>query len=507
MHKFSVVPFILRCVVVLMSFLLNSHGYDIGCIYPNELGDDPIQTRIMHGDQLIGLVTGLINENEMTQPFMARFGLYVTGCSALCLAYHDPDVKDPFTQFPTFFTVPVFGQNAYSVLMCEAQCWEYVWPTYMESGMKSYFHNLGLDVTEPSERMDIVDALQQNFYMGSPTELETILLTDDFHPFTIGHIAGVMIKQRLKYDGFNEDGEMMWDKTLEQEVPCTANCRPFQPTTGYQPMPDPRKYSFLNTDTSKYDCTGYCRHWQPVLDKGTPSGTISRKEYTLPHIGYSATPYLRDATLTLQDPNYDYYNESLDVVERLRETSGDSAKKMLISLFRGEPNFGMHGLRGPIQVQVNENYVDDLSYQEMILQFFAVSLIEYDAIIQVWKEKVEHDLVRPSTIIQQWGDDVLNTFGGDIDFYGPQDIAARNFETILPPIDSSAEFPSIHSCFCTTLMEFWDTYLLQMHGETLTNFTVAVPGYDNALTFPDMEEYRDKCGESMLWAGDRKSVV
>lgn len=349
--------------------------------------------------------------------------------------------------------------------------------------------------------MDIVSGLQQYFYFGNSTEITSILQNDDFHPFTIGHIAGMQVKQRLKYDGFNEEGEMMWDPSLQAEVSCTANCIPFQPTTGYQPRPDPRKYSFLDSDTSKYDCTGMCRNFQPELDMGTPAGTISRKEITLPHIGYKATPYLRDATSTLQDPNYDYYQESLDVVERLRQTSSDDSKKLMIKLFRGLPNKGMHGLRGTLQLLSNAKFSDQITYQDNMLLFFALSLIEYDGIIQVWKEKLDHDLVRPSTVIQQWGDDTINTFGGDIDSNAPQDISARNFRNFINPIDSTPEFPSIHSCFCTTLMEFMDLYLDQMYGDTLQDFSFVVPGEVESVTFQNMEEYRDKCSESQLWGG------
>lgn len=387
--------------------------------------------------------------------------------------------------------------------MCQAQCWQYTYSTYhdMMPGLRDYFHSVGLAVTDPFERTDIVNALMEFFSNGSSADIISVLENDDFHPFTIGHIAGLQVYQRLKYDGFNEDGSMMWDPTLEAELPCTANCRPFQPTTGYQPKPDPRKHSFLNSDTSKYDCTAMCRNWQPELDMGTPSGTISRKEFTLPHIGYKVTPYLRPVTTTLQDPNYDYYQESLDVVERIRQTSSDNSKKLMIKLFQGVPNKGIHGLRGALQNLTNEKFADQLTYLDNMLLFFALSLIEYDGIIQVWREKVEHDLVRPATVIRQWGNDTLNTFGGDSDYNGPQDISARNFEPYLTPIDSTSEFPSIHSCFCTTLMEFMDLYLDQMYGDTLQDFTFVVPGTASSVTFQNMEEYRDMCSESRLWGG------
>ena len=40
----------------------------------------------------------------------------------MCLSFHDEDVLDPLDMQPQFMTVPEFGQNAYSTLLCIPQC-------------------------------------------------------------------------------------------------------------------------------------------------------------------------------------------------------------------------------------------------------------------------------------------------------------------------------------------------------------------------------------------------
>merc|ERR1712183_804509 len=125
---------------------------------------------------------------------------------------------------------------------------------------------------------------------------------------------------------------------------------------------------------------------------------------------------------------------------------------------------------------------------------FAVSLVEYDGMIQVWREKARHDLVRPTTVIKHWDDDVLNTYGGD-QYDGPVDIPARDFESILPPYEPSPEFPSINSCQCQGLLEFYDLYTVEMYGEKLQNFE------HKNFFFEDMTQFRKNCAESQIYAG------
>lgn len=488
----------LLSLIVIFFPVYKSYAYDIRCIYPRELGEDLLEIRYTTiGAIFQGIMVEFAGEaynHLMTSPKMIRSGVYQNSCAVLCLAFHDPDVLNPWTKEQTFTTVPEFGHNAYSVAMCQYQCWLYGSPE-IETETKEAFNERGLNVTEAHNRPDIMSAMTTLQEDGSTNEIMAILEDEDYHPYTVGHIAGIQMRWQQSDDGFNANGNSTWCPILQQEVPCSANCRPFQDTVGYNPVPDPRIHTYLSTDSSKYDCTGYCRYWQPEQNRGSDRGTISREEFTLPHIGIKANTYLLDAEVTLEDPQYDYYQESLQVVEELRLTSSDPFKKKLVEYFIGRDHVGMHDVRADVQRKARDLIIDYHSYQDDSLFYFGLGLIEYESVIHVWREKLHHNLVRPTTVIKQWGNDTLNTYGGDINSSGPLNITARDFEALLFTVDSTPEFPSEHSCYCTALMEFVDLYLDSMYGVSLQNFEL------RDILYANMTVLRDRCANSRVWGG------
>jgi len=474
--------------------LLKSCAYEIGCIWPPRLSDDVIEARrtLMY-DIIVPLEESYGGYEDESQPIIARRGVYMNGCGTLCLAFHDPDVLDPFTKEPTFTTVPSFGQNAYSSTMCHFQCMIVIWEDYydMMPQMVVELNNIGVDVTVPSEREDISAAMQTLFQNGdSISEIMTILNNDDFHPYTMGLVAGSYISKYMRLDGFNAKGLTKWCPVLQQEVTCTANCRKFQDTTGYVPVPDPRYHTNLSTDLNKYNCTGLCRHWQPEQRMDSTKGTILREEFAVPHIGIKARTFLRDTEVILEDPEYDYYRESLDVVERVDQSFRDAYKMKMIDLFHGDGNggIGIHQLRGSITNVILSRFRSFHSYQDQTLFRFGFSLAEYESFVHAYREKVHHDLVRPTTVIKQWGDDMLNI--------GGRNFAARDFEAIYPMLESSAEYPSELSCACTAFAEFTDSFVDEFYGGILENIA-----YPYGITFRNMTEFNDICGQTQLWAG------
>jgi hypothetical protein len=218
---------------------------------------------------------------------------------------------------------------------------------------------------------------------------------------------------------------------------------------------------------------------------------LRQQEFVVPHIGTHAHTFLREPTLTLSDPEYDLYLDSLQVIEEVKITSGDEYRKKAVQIMDDKL-----AVRAIIQVSVKSQFIDDqqMSFQDWLMYLLGISTVEYDGVIQTWHEKVKHDLVRPTTIIKHWDNDILNTFGGEVNFDGPVDIAARDFEAFIRVMPHS-EFPSGSSCLCTTYMEFTDLYLNSKYNSTITDFT------GRGLTFANMEELRDVCSQSRIWGG------
>jgi len=303
-------------------------------------------------------------------------------------------------------------------------------------------------------------------------------------------MAGFRVMDYVKDDGWNADGMLQYSHKQDATVPCTGNCRRFQDTSGYTPVPDPRTFPDLSEDETVYNCTGLCRRWQP-LQEGDEAGSLKNQEFVVPHIGKYAHTYLREPSLSLSDPEYDLYEDSLLVIEEVKMTSGDDYKKAAVKLFDDKGY-----VRQLIQTHLRNKF--DLSFQDYLLFLYGISAGEYDGAVQSWHEKAAHDLVRPTTVIKHWDDDMLMTFGGDVDHDGPVEIAARDFEAFIR-VMPHPEFPSGSSCLCTTYMEYTDLWTGDLFGRMPEN----IVHYEDGIkfNFTDMTDLRDHCSNSRIWGG------
>lgn len=473
-------------------------GYDIRCIYPENMIQDPFEARY----NIAQFHSALLVDYELETPVMIHIAHQWALCQGSCLAYHDEDVLDPHDLEPTFVTVPPFGQNAYAMNMCAAQCYLHV-----NSGFSNftalaheYMHDtFGLNVTYPETRMDIFNAWVQKEVYNNIQPMMGILEAEDYHPLTMGHVIGFKVRYYMETDGWNFLGDETYSTVHQVTVPCSSSCRVYQDTTGYEPVLDPLKHPNF---TSINDCASDCKRWQP-LQEGDSIGNLKHQEFIVPHIGEKAKTYLRQPSLTLDDPDYDLTQESLLVVERLRASSFDQYQKDSIKFFDNKLK-----VRGVFQqgmkVQLKEGGIH--SYQDHVLWLLGLSAAEYDGIIQAWHEKRHHDLVRPTTVIKRWNNVELYTYGGDRTNEGPVYISARDFEAFVR-VMPHPEFPSGSSCLCTTYYEFTDIYTTQKYNMTLQNleWNNRVPqNWDPNADYyilQDMEELRDVCGDSRLWGG------
>jgi hypothetical protein len=482
----------MKSSVFLVGLLGTAYAYDVGCLYPDKAPVDAIAAR----NKIVFSTLDALDEMTET-PYVVHFFHAVTMCQAMCVSYHTPGMLDPLTLEPTWFTVEPYGQNAYSILMCMSQCNQWVVQDfeYYEE-MRDRF---GFDIewVQETEQQDILDAtnscpLDQKNCAGGCGAICTIFQGSGFDPYTVGSYLGVLVRNYFDSDGFNALGDMTYGRMVDGPVPCTSSCRLNQDTSGYKPRPNPRDFPEENPDTNKYDCTGDCRRWQP-LQEGDEYGNLVEQEFVAAHIGEYANTYVRNATITLEDPMYDLYNESLRVIEEVKMTSSDNYKKDAIAMMDDKLK-----VRGVIQDAVNAEVFDsgEMSFQEYTMFLIGISTAEIDGLIQAWKEKRHHDLVRPTTVIKYWDDDILNTFSGHRGVDGPVDIAARDFEAFIR-VMPHPEFPSGSSCLCTAYQEFTDKWLMDRYNRSITNFGSRF----NNIVFEDMSDLREICGQSRLWGG------
>ena len=148
-------------------------------------------------------------------------------------------------------------------------------------------------------------------------------------------------------------------------------------------------------------------------------------------------------------------------------------------------------------------------------------IILWFIVIYAWREKIHHDLVRPTTVIQRWGEDELTTFDGNRKKPTVTKINAYDFQAFARVMPHS-EFPSGSSCICTAYHEFTDIFTNHYFSKNITDMFWGYGGIDfgcSSLSVMDpvhadflgckqggfkvenMKKLAQECGDSRLWGG------
>ena len=483
-------------------------GYDVACLYPDTM-PDPLEARF-HLHQYSG---SYLMIEQIETPIVIHVAAMSSLCQINCLAYHDNDVLDAITkERPLGGAVPEEYHNSWSRMLCISQCFALI---SKEAGQGDFydpfFAKWGLEGIEDRElAAGIAVRVAQE---GTTQPLMDYLSGHDYHPFKVAQVIASEILLYVMQDGWNALGDFTYDTETGQAVACTANCQHYKDTTGYYPRNHPTGKPELNG--TKYVVEGNDMYWQPLVDNDG-YGFFSAQEHVTPHIGFTAQTKLYDSVDDMPDapaPNYDFYAESLQVVERVKETSGDAMKKQKIAFYDNKLL-----VVNLIEAEARKKF--KYSFEEELLFIEGTSAGEHDATIMAWRAKVKHDLVRPTTVIHRWGSDMLSTFGGDKSHDGPVDVAARDFHAFQRVMPHS-EYPSGSSCICTAYAEFADAFTQDNYGGTISNIPFGAAGdgtgfgcdkaqdpslfvslgCNDSFVIPDMPSLIKECGQSRLWAG------
>merc|ERR1719464_251874 len=285
---------------------------------------------------------------------------------------------------------------------------------------------------------------------------------------------------------------MTYDEASGSEVPCTSSCRAFQDTTGYRPVDDPRYKDGWMWGIDGSECNDDCRKWQPLQEEDG-YGSLRHQEFVVPHIGSEGKWYLREPTMMTDTPMYDYKQESLDVIARLAAAAEDPQQMAQIAFFDDKLD-----VRHLFQRETRLQFSTRHSFQDHLLYIFGLSAGEYDGVIQGWKEKVRHDLVRPTTVIKSWGGEKITTYSADAGDGQAVEINARDFEAFLR-VMPHGEHPSGSSCLCKTYQEFTDAFTRSRYDDVVMDATETVDGEE--LHWETTQDILEACGQSRLWGG------
>jgi len=245
--------------------------------------------------------------------------------------------------------------------------------------------------------------------------------------------------------------------------------------------------------------------WYPLLESDG-HGYFTRQEFVTPHIGFTTRLYGINVTeyeeFYADDPRYDYCFEAEKVIETTRIMATNDEQKARIEMFNSK-------FTSLLPMQVNWSIMKGFDLFQFWYYDVALVAAMYDAIVLVWREKVLHDMVRPTTVVHTIkGDDMIDSYAGP--FNGAQNIKATDWTPYVRTMPH-AEYPSGSACVCTAYAETMQV----LTGKDDTDIPVTmlipagsskkepgvVPATDLTLTYNKWSTIQEECGLSRLHGG------
>ena len=370
-----------------------------------------------------------------------------------CIAHYHPTALNAITKEAPSPRVPVTYHTSEARALCMIFAVNKLTPQLVPISaetISSWLNDLGLD----SSIMNDVEA-------------QVLSEDGDSSPRVIGSLVAAEVISDMQTDGWNYKGYM----TADGE--CTSSCRPFADTYGYVPKNSPWEAKDPKA-------------WQPLIESDD-LGFYYAQEHVTPHIGFHAKPVILtkdelDAT-ELSNPNYDYKDEAEKAIENT--ASLDVYKKTMISFMDNKIN-----IAGGMIMRLRGKY--HLSLEAQVFYHYGYTSSEHDVVLLAWKEKVRHDRIRPTSVVQALGDEEISSFAGT---HKAKDWVP--FIRVMP----HAEYPSGSGCICLAVAQFIDAFLMDQYDtnsiETIWDFGDVI----EPVTFSTMSDLKDVCGESRLWGG------
>lgn len=134
-----------------------------------------------------------------------------------------------------------------------------------------------------------------------------------------------------------------------------------------------------------------------------------------------------------------------------------------------------------------------LSLEAQVFFLYGYTSSELDTVILAFKEKINHNRIRPTSLVQQRGEYKVEYSASEQPFDAKDWVP---FKRVMP----HAEYPSASGCICHGIADFMDEFLINEYGHNSIETTWAFENID-PVTFHNMTELYTMCGESRLWGG------
>jgi len=414
----------------------------------------------------------------------------------MCTAIHSQNFLDPIDFGAPIYRAPEPEEfhNTYARIMCYLYAQQFFLPeTYSETVYHEHMMHMmtyGLSDTMVADEvyMEIYDCVDG----GEEGCIDTI--ADQHYPMTgeplsllkfTGMFAAAWIVRSMNNDKWNHNGR--WTKTGEA---CThsVNCRPFEDYTGYVPANGP--HTLMNET-----------RWMPLVESdGT--GFFYTQEHVTPQLSVidGLVGTADQMSRTVENPNYDYLAEMELTYERVASVTDEEIA--LVALMDSKLLLINAMIMG----------IDDhhpLGFEELALFALGFQLAEHDATLNAWREKVRHDLIRPTTVSHYLVPEK------NVMWFDGTNISSSQWQPLIR-VMPHAEFPSGSSAICRVTADFaqlyvenilgWDnlaTTWAMKAGDAPSKFQTleGYPKMDHEVTFETLDDLADMCSRSRLLGG------
>lgn len=473
-------------------------------------------------------------------PISVRFTSYYDDVFWNCIAVYSDNFLDGATkERPQVIVEDQFLHNSANRALCGMQAaatYSFLSVPGARDPFKAAMANLGI-IVEDGLNEDVASC-------GSDINcLQTVAAGNDFVPSIMGHIVAKLVHDFSLLDGFNE---------LGTDGGCIINCRAFKDTTGYKPGSSSTqirkqrvlqgsrflKKDKMNKDDSEEEDEEMISlpepieevpieeipidtNWKPLVEDDG-QGFFYTQEHVTPQIGqnaaFRALPESDREDRVARVPNYSSTRriEALEIIERMAGL--DDSRKMAVEVFDNKLNVAIALVGSFIGKALTDGYMDDtlaqpgliLSYERLVHYVNGFTHTEYDSIIIAWKEKINYDLIRPTSIIKDWGDELITTWAPG----GVQTFPARDFEAYKRVMPHS-EYVSGSACLFEALKDYVNGYLTNIGLDT-ASFPLQfgpfppgssdvepgiVPANELVLFYPNIDAMADAGSQSRLDGG------
>lgn len=398
-------------------------------------------------------------------PMALRFTNYFGAMWWNCVAVYSTDFKDTLTK-----ALPVVqvSDTSLHTTASRAACMAQATATYnslsLPDANPGYIETISGN--NPFAGLGIayqVDDKLDPFVAGCGSDvicLEELAISEGYSPAIMGHIVAKLVYDYSIEDGFNQ---------LGKDDGCVVNCRAYKDITGYAPVVNP------------YRPRGKSDRWEPLLEDNG-KGFFFRQEHVAAQIGTTAKfryiPESDRLNRVAPKPLYteDRTEEALKVIELMAGL--DDQKKVEVEVFDDKLIVGNAIIDSFIGKCITSQYVDAdfpapegtfLSLERFVSFVSGYLAAEYDSVVIAWKEKVYHDLIRPTSVIKRFPNDITTWALG-----GVQTFPAKNFEAYKRVMPHS-EYVSGTACLFQSAEDYIKDYMTGMGLST--TFPVAFPEF------------------------------